>query len=166
MWKQFELRFAPILGLLFLLFSFDSAFKFGTAFTLGCASRITLADLQGLNPRASAKGICGRPRGVRLGVHVFAVIWSSGAIVTDEDEMGLRLVASYADAFFEVDPDAQHVIANHVLHSKCGWTPFAGVTVWGRVQRVVLRGALAYNADDPDRMAQPGSGRLVPAHRE
>lgn len=28
--------------------------------------------------------------------------------------------------------------------SKCGWTPFSGFKVTGRVQRVVLRGEVAY----------------------
>ena len=70
------------------------------------------------------------------------------------------------DTYIEVDPDAQYEITNRGLYTKCGWTPFAGMTVWGRVQRVVLRGALAYDADDPDRMAQLGSGQLVPTHRE
>ena len=69
-----------------------------------------------------------------------------------------------ADTFVEIDPDARYEIANHALHTKCGWTPFAGMQVWGRVQRVVLRGAVAYDSDDPDRMAQPGSGRLVPGN--
>ena len=56
----------------------------------------------------------------------------------------------------------RYEITNESLYTKCGWTPFAGMQVWGRVQRVVLRGAVAYDADDPASLAEPGRGRLVP----
>lgn len=44
------------------------------------------------------------------------------------------------DTWVEVDPDASYMLSNEGLHTKCGWTPFAGMTVRGRVRRVVLRG--------------------------
>ncbi len=66
------------------------------------------------------------------------------------------------ETYIEVDPDVRYEITNQGLHSKCGWTPFAGMQVRGRVQRVVLRGVVAYDADDPASMAVPGSGRLAP----
>ncbi len=43
--------------------------------------------------------------------------------------------------------------------TKCGWTPFAGMTAGGRVQRVVLRGQVVY--DDGAVRAAPGSGRVI-----
>lgn len=46
--------------------------------------------------------------------------------------------------------------------TKCGWTPFAGLTAGGRVQRVILRGAVAY--EDGLVLADPGMGRLVEGH--
>jgi carbamoyl-phosphate synthase/aspartate carbamoyltransferase/dihydroorotase len=40
-----------------------------------------------------------------------------------------------------VEADAEpRVLSNDGLHTKCGWTPFAGMRVRGRVRRVVLRG--------------------------
>ncbi|MCB0234582.1 MAG: amidohydrolase family protein [Anaerolineae bacterium] len=66
------------------------------------------------------------------------------------------------DTYVEIDPEACYEITNAGLYSKCGWTPFAGMQVWGRVQRVVLRGAVAYDADNPASMTVPGSGRLAP----
>lgn len=44
----------------------------------------------------------------------------------------------------EVDLDEQWTIPEAMPHSKAGWTPFAGMEVSGRVQRVVLRGEIAY----------------------
>jgi len=44
------------------------------------------------------------------------------------------------DTWVEVDADASYRLSNEGLYTKCGWTPFAGTTVRGRVQRVILRG--------------------------
>lgn len=49
-------------------------------------------------------------------------------------------------------------IRNEVLFSKCGWTPFHGWEVAGRVARVTLRGNLVY--EDGQLLAAPGSGRV------
>lgn len=44
----------------------------------------------------------------------------------------------------EIDLDAQWTIPEALPFSKSQWTPFAGMKVTGRVQRVVLRGEVAY----------------------
>jgi carbamoyl-phosphate synthase/aspartate carbamoyltransferase/dihydroorotase len=70
------------------------------------------------------------------------------------------------DTYIEVDLDARYTISNDELQTKCGWTPFDGVSVTGRVQRVVLRGETAFDASRPgvrDRiLVEPGSGRVLP----
>ncbi len=43
--------------------------------------------------------------------------------------------------------------------TKCGWTPFAGLTAGGRVRRVVLRGRAV--VEDGEVLAAPGSGRVI-----
>ena len=48
------------------------------------------------------------------------------------------------NTYVEVDFDEQWTIPDALPHSKSQWTPFAGMDVIGRVQRVVLRGAMAY----------------------
>lgn len=40
----------------------------------------------------------------------------------------------------EVDLNASYTLGEAPLHTKCGWTPFAGMRVHGRVRRVTLRG--------------------------
>ncbi|HUT17886.1 MAG TPA: amidohydrolase family protein [Anaerolineae bacterium] len=40
----------------------------------------------------------------------------------------------------EVDLDAAYTLGETPLYTKCGWTPFAGMRVHGRVRRVTLRG--------------------------
>ncbi len=51
-------------------------------------------------------------------------------------------------------------LEDEIVHSKCGWTPFAGMTVTGRVERVVLRGEVVY--ENGEVLAAAGSGRVLP----
>lgn len=62
-------------------------------------------------------------------------------------------------SYTEVDPDGRYVLDSSSLRTKCGWTPFQGMTVQGRVVRVHLRGALAYAEDEV--LAQPGFGQAL-----
>lgn len=57
----------------------------------------------------------------------------------------------------EIDPDAEWEIANDGLQTRCGWTPFAGMQVRGRVRRVFLRGTLVYQ--DRKVLVPAGFGR-------
>ncbi len=68
--------------------------------------------------------------------------------------MGLR---PPDDSYVEVDLDATWSIRGADLLTKCGWTPFEGMTVYGRVRSVYLRGTRVY---EPGKvLAAPGSGR-------
>lgn len=64
------------------------------------------------------------------------------------------------DSWVEVDVDAEWMINDDHIWSKCGWTPFAGTPVRGRVERVYLRNQLVYEAGQI--LAMPGSGQLIP----
>jgi len=48
------------------------------------------------------------------------------------------------ETWVEVDEKASHELRAAEMHSRCGWTPFEGRQVKGRVTRVVLRGRDAY----------------------
>jgi dihydroorotase len=70
-----------------------------------------------------------------------------------------------AETWVEVDPDARHILGEAPLQARCGWTPFAGMAVQGRVRRVVLRGESAYR--DGEVLATPGYGQIVePQNRQ
>ncbi|MFW6069623.1 MAG: amidohydrolase family protein [bacterium] len=64
------------------------------------------------------------------------------------------------DTRVEVDVSRPVTISSDHVHSKCGWTPFAGMTVAGRVQRVILRGETVY--ENGQVLAAPGSGHILP----
>ena len=48
------------------------------------------------------------------------------------------------NTYVEVDLDERWTIPSAMNFSKANWTPFSGMEVVGRVQRVVLRGEIAY----------------------
>jgi len=63
------------------------------------------------------------------------------------------------ETWTEVDPEARYTLTEPKLHTKCGWTPFAGLVVQGRVRRVVLRGQTAFL--EGRITVQPGFGHPV-----
>ncbi|GAB4500957.1 MAG: dihydroorotase [Anaerolineales bacterium] len=63
------------------------------------------------------------------------------------------------ETWVEVDEDARYEIRAAELHSRCGWTPFEGWPVSGRVRRVILRGREAFR--DGKILAPPGFGQNV-----
>jgi carbamoyl-phosphate synthase / aspartate carbamoyltransferase / dihydroorotase len=63
------------------------------------------------------------------------------------------------ETWVEVDENSRYEIKAAEMHSRCGWTPFEGWQVRGRVTRIVLRGEEAYK--DGKILARPGFGRNV-----
>jgi carbamoyl-phosphate synthase/aspartate carbamoyltransferase/dihydroorotase len=63
------------------------------------------------------------------------------------------------DTWLEVDEEANHEISASGMFSRCGWTPFEGWKVKGRLRKVVLRGKTAF--EDGRVLAEPGYGRDV-----
>ncbi len=66
-----------------------------------------------------------------------------------------------SETWVEVDPDEAYEIRASDHLSRCGWTPFEGWKVRGRVRRVVLRGEDVFR--DGEVFAVPGSGRNIRA---
>jgi carbamoyl-phosphate synthase/aspartate carbamoyltransferase/dihydroorotase len=63
------------------------------------------------------------------------------------------------DTWVEIDPEAEYTIRAAQSPSKCGWTPFEGWQVKGRVERVILRGQTVY--ENGQVLAKPGFGKNV-----
>jgi carbamoyl-phosphate synthase/aspartate carbamoyltransferase/dihydroorotase len=63
------------------------------------------------------------------------------------------------ETWVEVDEDAAYEIHAADLHSRCGWTPFEGWKVKGKVRKVVLRGKTAF--EDGKIFVEAGYGRNV-----
>ncbi len=63
------------------------------------------------------------------------------------------------ETWIEVDEEDEHEIHAADQFTRCGWTPFEGWKVKGRVRKVVLRGQTAF--EDGKIMVPPGYGRNV-----
>jgi dihydroorotase (multifunctional complex type) len=70
-----------------------------------------------------------------------------------------RLAPGYDADIVLVDHRVPWTISNKDLRTRCGWTPFEGWRVWGKVEKVYLRGKLAFA--DGQVLARPGAGRQV-----
>jgi carbamoyl-phosphate synthase/aspartate carbamoyltransferase/dihydroorotase len=68
-------------------------------------------------------------------------------------------LATDAETYVDVDVDAAYELRHEHMLTRVGWTPFAGRTVRGRVERVVLRGKTVYEHGAV--LAAPGSGRVL-----
>ena len=65
------------------------------------------------------------------------------------------------ETWVEVDEDTTYELRAAEMHSRCGWTPFEGWKVKGRVHKVVLRGREAYK--DGKILVRAGFGKNVRA---
>jgi carbamoyl-phosphate synthase/aspartate carbamoyltransferase/dihydroorotase len=63
------------------------------------------------------------------------------------------------ETWIEVDEDAEYEIRAANQFSRCGWTPFEGWKVKGKVKKVVLRGKTAF--EDGKVLAEQGYGENV-----
>lgn len=65
------------------------------------------------------------------------------------------------ETWVEVDEDAAYEIKAAESFTRCGWTPFEGRRVKGRVRKVVLRGRTAF--EDGKILVEPGYGKNIRA---
>ncbi len=64
-----------------------------------------------------------------------------------------------SETWIEVDEDSTYEIKAGNQFTRCGWTPFEGWQVKGRVRRVVLRGQTAF--EDGKILVEPGFGKNI-----
>ena len=53
-----------------------------------------------------------------------------------------RIEPGYVGSLTIVEPDAPYVVRRETIQTKCGWSPFEGVKLPGRVRYTVLRGTV------------------------
>ena len=61
------------------------------------------------------------------------------------------------DTFTLVDTDCSYVVERQNLRSKCGWSPFEGMRVYGKIREVWIRGSLVFGGEAV--LSPPGFGR-------
>jgi carbamoyl-phosphate synthase/aspartate carbamoyltransferase/dihydroorotase len=63
------------------------------------------------------------------------------------------------DTWVEIDPQLPWQIRAAETFTRCGWTPFEGKSVFGKVKQVVLRGNIVFK--DGKVLAQPGTDMKI-----
>ncbi|HUE98780.1 MAG TPA: amidohydrolase family protein [Anaerolineales bacterium] len=66
------------------------------------------------------------------------------------------------ETWIEVDEDAEYEIRASEQFTRCGWTPFEGWNVKGKVSKVVLRGKTVF--EDGKILVEKGYGRNIREH--
>ncbi len=84
--------------------------------------------------------------------------------LTHEAPRRIFALPTQPDTRIEVDPDACFTLSHDNLHTRCGWTPFEGMAVRGRIRQVVLRGEVVYQ--DGNIRAEPGFGQVIAPVRQ
>lgn len=52
-----------------------------------------------------------------------------------------------SDTYTRIDTDASYILADATLHTACGWTPFDGMRVYGRIQETWIRGRKVFDGE-------------------
>lgn len=68
-----------------------------------------------------------------------------------------------ANTYTEVDLEERYLIRNENLMTKCGWSPFDGIEVTGRIKSVYIRGIKVFDGEKI--LVQPGFGKEVVVFR-
>ncbi len=68
-----------------------------------------------------------------------------------------------SETYTLVDTHAQYVIERAKLHTQCGWSPFEGMRVFGRVVGVWIRGVQVYDGENV--LVNAGYGRGIASTR-
>jgi len=61
------------------------------------------------------------------------------------------------------DPEIEWTLSSKVLHSACGFTPYEGIRVKGKVVKTILRGRIL--VDGPEYHGKTGDGHFIKAER-
>jgi carbamoyl-phosphate synthase/aspartate carbamoyltransferase/dihydroorotase len=61
-------------------------------------------------------------------------------------------------SYIDISPET-YELSNDSLKTKCGWSPFAGQTVFGKVDKVTLRGKVVF--DNGQVLAGAGQGKVI-----
>jgi carbamoyl-phosphate synthase/aspartate carbamoyltransferase/dihydroorotase len=117
----------------------------------------TLAEKDGENPPPGFPGL-------ETALPLLLTALSEGRLTSDQliekmhtNPRRIFNLREQPETWIEVDEDAEYEIRAADQFTRCGWTPFEGWKVRGRVRRVVLRGREAYR--DGEIVVEGGYGK-------
>ena len=123
----------------------------------------TVAEKDGENPPPGFPGLETALALLLEGVHTGKMRLDELVTRTHTNPRRIFGLPEQPDTYIELDPDAEWEVRAAESYTRCGWTPFEGRPMRGRVTRVVLRGQEAYW--DGQVLAAPGYGRNLRANQ-
>lgn len=78
--------------------------------------------------------------------------------ITSENPRKIFNIPSQEDNSVEVDLNESYAIDSSKLYTKCGWTPFEGRKVTGKIHIVTLRGSVVYKDGE---VLDPPKGQII-----
>lgn len=121
----------------------------------------TLAEKDSQNPPPGFPGL-------ETALPLFLTAVSEGRLTIDDLIQRMHInprrifnLPEQSETWIEVDPDQAWEIRAVDAFTRCGWTPFEGHRVRGRIRRVVLRGKTVFS--DGELLAEPGFGKPLRA---
>ena len=116
----------------------------------------TLAEKDGENPPPGFPGL-------ETALPLLLTAVDSGRLTVDDIILRMHTnprrifnLPEQPETWIEVDAEARYEIRAAEMKSRCGWTPFEGWKVKGRLHKVVLRGKTAF--EDGKILVKPGFG--------
>ncbi|MBX3050520.1 MAG: amidohydrolase family protein [Caldilineaceae bacterium] len=119
----------------------------------------TLAEKAGPTPPPGVPGVETMLPLLLTAVHDGRLTLDDILLRCEENPRRVYGLPSQPDTFVQVDVDARYELSDAGQRTKAGWTPFAGWSVFGKVEKVTLRGRVVYDGDRI--LADPGSGRVL-----
>ncbi|NMB69571.1 MAG: hypothetical protein GYA20_12510 [Chloroflexi bacterium] len=119
----------------------------------------TLAEKDGPNPPPGFPGLETALPLLLTAVHAGRLTLDDIVLRCHTNPRRIFHLPEQPDTWIEIDPDAEWSLHAAEMHTRCGWTPYEGMPVRGRVERVVLRGEEAYR--DGKVTAKLGTGKNV-----
>ena len=116
----------------------------------------TLAEKHGGRPVYGVPGLETTLPLLGLAVHEGRLTREQVIALVSENPRRIFGLQAPPQTYTRFDFDARYTLTNDALHTLCGWSPFAGMTVYGRVVEVVIRGTRVYDGERV--LVEPGFG--------
>ena len=104
----------------------------------------SLEEKQGENPPPGVPGLETALPLMLTAVHEGRLTLDRLVYLMSTRPMEIFGLPQQTDTWIEVDTDAEYTLSNDRLHTRCGWTPFDGMRVRGRLRRVTLRNKIIF----------------------
>lgn len=119
----------------------------------------TLAEKAGENPPPGVPGVQTMLPLLLTGVHEGRLSLDDVIERTVHAPRRVYAIPEQPDTRVTVEVDAAFTLTDEAMLTQVGWTPFAGMTVFGRVEEVILRGNVVYDGENV--LAPPGGGQVL-----